>query len=105
MILELIPMYKLVSEVHVCMYIGHLNRIPFIKTRVALSVEHQTSNLRVVGSSTTKGKIFLILYLVAFDAILAGTTGPIQMKSIKPFIGGIQVYRENDHLKEKWRRY
>ena len=51
---------------------GHLNSTAFNKARVAQLVDHQTSNLMVVGSSPTLGKIFFILYCVAFDALLAG---------------------------------
>ena len=40
--------------------------------RLAQSVEHQTLNLRVVGSSPTVDKEFFILYFVASDALLAG---------------------------------
>ena len=40
------------------MYKGHLNRTPFIKACVAQSVEHPTSNLKVVGLSPNVGKNF-----------------------------------------------
>ena len=36
----------------------HLNRTAFIKARVARSVEHRTTNLKVVGSNPTVGKNF-----------------------------------------------
>ena len=57
-ILELISMYTLVSEVHVC-YTGHLNKTTFIKAQVAQSVDNRTANLRIVSSSLTVGKLFL----------------------------------------------
>ena len=34
-----------------CMYKGHFNRTVFIKAREAQSVQHQATNLKVVGSS------------------------------------------------------
>ena len=40
---------------------------------LAQSVEHQTSKLTVVGSNPTVG---LILYFVAFDALLIGRQVP-----------------------------
>ena len=42
------------------------------QARLAQSVEHQTLNRRVVGSSPTVDKEFFILYFVASDALLAG---------------------------------
>ena len=42
------------------------------QARLAQSVEHQTLNLRVVGSSPTADKEFFILYFVASDALLTG---------------------------------
>ena len=47
------------------MYNGHFNRTAFIKARVAQSLEHQATNLKVVGSSPTVGKniLFCILLL------------------------------------------
>ena len=54
------------------MYKGHLNRTTFIKAPVAQSVEHRTSNLKVVGSSPIVGEKNFILYFVAFDALLTG---------------------------------
>ena len=38
------------------MYKGHFYRTAFIKARVAQSIEHQATNLKVVGSSLTVGK-------------------------------------------------
>ena len=46
------------------------------QARLAQSVEHQTLNRRVVGSSPTVDKEFFILYFVASDAILAGRLAP-----------------------------
>ena len=54
------------------MYKGHFNITAFNKARVAQSVEHRTNDFRVVGLNPTVGKIFIILYFVAFDANLAG---------------------------------
>ena len=73
MILELIPMYTLVSVPRTRMFIGHLNSTAFSKVRVAQLVELQTSDIGVVDSSPTMGKrfFFFILHFVAFDALLA----------------------------------
>ena len=46
------------------------------QARLAQSVEHQTLNRRVVGSSPTVNKKFFILYFVASDALLAGRLVP-----------------------------
>ena len=46
------------------------------QARLAQSVEHQTLNRRVVGSSPTMDKKFFILYFVASDALLAGRLVP-----------------------------
>ena len=54
------------------MYKGHLNRAAFIKVRVAQSVEHQATNLKVVGSSRSAGKNFSFCIFIAFDALLPG---------------------------------
>ena len=43
---------------------------------LAQSVEHQTWNRRVEGSSPTLDKEFFILYFVASDALLAGRLVP-----------------------------
>ena len=42
------------------------------QARLAQTVEHQTWNQRVVGSSPTVDKEFFILYFVDSDALLAG---------------------------------
>ena len=41
-----------------CLYKGNLDRTIFIKSREAQSVQHWTTNLKVVGSSPTVGKHF-----------------------------------------------
>ena len=46
------------------------------QARLAQSVEHQTWNRMVVGSSPTVDKKFFILYFVASDALLAGRMAP-----------------------------
>ena len=46
------------------------------QARLAQSVEHQTLNRMVVGSSPTVDKEFFILYFVASDALLAGRLAP-----------------------------
>ena len=43
---------------------------------LAQSVEHQTLNRRVVGSSPTMDKEFFILYFVASAALLSGRLVP-----------------------------
>ena len=59
-ILKLIPMYKLVWDVHVCIHVILI--VQLSAARLAQSVEHQTSNLRVVGSSSTDSKHFSFVY-------------------------------------------
>ena len=51
-----ITMYTLVSGVHVCNKVIEMDSIR--QARLAQSVEHQTPNLRVVGSSPIVGKNF-----------------------------------------------
>ena len=46
------------------------------QVRPAQSVEHQTWNRRVEGSSSTVDKEFFILYFVASDALLSGRLVP-----------------------------
>ena len=46
------------------------------QARLAQSVEHQTLNRRVVGSSPTVDKDIFILYFVASNALLAGRLAP-----------------------------
>ena len=61
-----------------CMYKCHLNRTAFIKARVAHSVEHQVTNLKVVGSGPTVGSNFSVcfFFLDALDALLVGRLVP-----------------------------
>ena len=40
------------------LYKGHFNRTAFIKSRIAHTVEHQATYLKVVGSGSTVGKNF-----------------------------------------------
>ena len=58
-------MYTLVLEVHVCNKVIKIDRFQQEQARLAQSVEHQTSDLMVVGSSPTVGKnfSFCILWL------------------------------------------
>ena len=86
------------------MYIGHFYNSAFNKRREAQSVEHQTTDLRAVGSNPTMGKNFHFVFCRSRRAPCR-STGPIQIKSSITFILGIKVHRDNDHLKEKWRRY
>ena len=60
------------------MHKGHFNRTAFIKTRVAQTVAHQATKLKVVGSSPTVAKYFHFVLFFAFDALLAGR--PVQYK-------------------------
>ena len=46
------------------------------QARLAQSVEHQTLNRKVVGSSPTVDKEVFILYFVTSDALLAGRLVP-----------------------------
>ena len=89
-------MYTLVLEVHVCSEVILMDS--FQKARLAQSVEYQTSDLRVVGSSPTVGKNFS--FFCRFRCAPGRSTSPIQMKSSMTCIRGIYVQRENDHLKE-----
>ena len=73
-ILVLIIMYTLVSGVHVCNKV--IKMVSLHQARLAQSVERQTLNRRVVGSSPTVAKTFFILYFVASDALLAGRLAP-----------------------------
>ena len=87
-----------------CTYKGHLNRTAFIESRVAQSVENRNSNLKVVGLSPIVGNIFNFVFC-CIRRVPGRSTGPIQMKSTMTPILCIQVHRENDTSKEKWRRY
>ena len=46
-----------------CMFKGNSNRTVFIKARLAQSAEHRALNLKVVGSSPTVGKKFILCIL------------------------------------------
>ena len=63
------------------------------KARLAQSVEHQTLNRRVVGSSPTVDKKFFILYC-RFRRAPGRSTGPMQMKSSMTSIRVIYVHRK-----------
>ena len=58
------------------MFKGNFNWTTFIKARLAQLVEHRVTNLKVAGLSPTVSKIFISLYFVAFDALLAGRLAP-----------------------------
>ena len=60
----------------------------------------QTAN-KAVGSNPT-GQEFFIVYFVAFDPHLAGRLVPCEWNRAWGS-SEVYVYRENDHLKEKWR--
>ena len=62
------------------MFKGHVNRTDVNKARVAQLVGHQTSDLRVVGSSPTLDKNFSFCIFFAFDALLAGRLVPYEIK-------------------------
>ena len=47
-----------------------------MKASVAKSVEHRTTNIKIVGSSPTLGNKFFILSFVAFDALLTDRLVP-----------------------------
>ena len=59
------------------------------QARLAQSVEHQTWNRRVEGSSPTVDKDFFILYFLSFRRAPVRSTGPMQMKSSTTSIRGI----------------
>ena len=66
------------------------------QARLAQSVEHQTLNRRVVGSSPTVDKKFFILYNCRFRRAPGRSTGPMQMKSSMTSIRVIYVHRERE---------
>ena len=51
------------------------------QARLAQSVEHQTLNLRIVGSSPTVDNEFFHFGFCRFRRIPGRSTGPMQMKS------------------------
>ena len=66
------------------------------QARLAQSVEHQTLNRRVVGSSPTVDKKLFILYFVASDALLAGRLAPCKWNQAWRPIRVIYVHRERE---------
>ena len=62
--------------------------------RLAQSVEHQTLNRRVVGSSPTVDKKFFVFF--HFRRAPGKSTGPMQMKSSMTSIRVIYVHRERE---------
>ena len=94
-ILVLITMYTLVLGVHVCHKVIEMNGIQ--QAQLAQSVEHQTSNFRVVGSSPTVGKNFSFVFC-RFRPAPDMSTGPMQMKSSMTSIRGINVYRCKERM-------
>ena len=68
------------------------------QARLAQSVEHQTLNRRVVGSSPTVDKKFFHFVFCRFRRRRAPgrSTGPIQMKSSMTSIRVIYVHRERE---------
>ena len=75
-------MFTLVSGVHVCDKVILMANIE--QARLAQSVEHQTSNLRVVSSSPVVGKNFC-----RFRRAPDRSTVPMQMKSSMTLTRGI----------------
>ena len=72
-ILEIIPMYTLESEVHVCIKV--ILKESFHQTRLAYLIEPLATNLKVVGSSSTVDKNFLF-FIFRFYALFAGRLIP-----------------------------
>ena len=65
------------------------------QAQLAQSVEHQTLNRRVMGSSPTVDKKFFILYnFCRFRRAPGRSTGPMQMKLSMTSIRVIYVHRE-----------
>ena len=72
------------------------------QARLAQSVEHQTLNRRVVGSSPTVDKKFFILYFVASDALLAGRLAPCKWNQAwRPSELYRCIEREKDNFKSR----
>ena len=65
------------------------------QARLAQSVEHQTLNRRVVGSSPTVDKKFVFC---RFRRAPGRSTGPMQMKSSMTSIRVKYVHRERESL-------
>ena len=66
------------------------------QARLAQSVEHQTLNRRVVGSSPTVDKNFFHFVFCRFRRAPGRMTGPVQMKSSMTSIRVIYVHRERE---------
>ena len=77
------------------MYKGNSNRTAFIKSRVAQSVQHRTTNLKVRVRVPQLARIFHFV-CCRFQCAPGKSTVPIQMKSSMTFIRGMQVHRENE---------
>ena len=72
------------------------------QARLAQSVEHQTWDLRVVGSSPTVGKNFLILYFFASDALLTGRLVSYKWNQAwRPSELYMCIEREKDNFKSR----
>ena len=65
------------------------------QARLAQSVEHQTLNRKVVGSSPTVDKKFSFVFC-RFRRAPGRSTGPMQMKSSMTSIRVIYVHRERE---------
>ena len=72
------------------------------QARLAQSVEHQTWNLRIVGSSPTVDNEFFILDFVASDALLAGRLVPFKWNQAwRPSELYRCIEREKDNFKSR----
>ena len=80
-------MYTLVSGVHVCNKVIEMDSIH--QARLAQSVEHQTWNRRVVGSSPTVDKDFFHFVFCRLRRAPGKSNSPMQMKSSMTSIRGI----------------
>ena len=79
-----------------CMFKGNFNRTAFIKARLPQSVDHRSTNLKVVDSSPTVGKNFSFCILM-----LLTHSWQVDWSHTNEIKHDIQVHRENDYLKEK----
>ena len=68
------------------------------QARLAQSVEHQTLNRRVVGSSPTVDKKFFHFVFCRFGRAPGRSTGPMQMKSSMTSIRAMYVQREREKV-------
>ena len=72
------------------------------QARLAQSVEHQTLNLKIVGSSPTVADEFFILDFVASDALLAGRLVPCKWNQAwRPSELYMCIEREKDNFKSR----